>query len=368
MKSIIISIPFLLMLPFLKIYLSQIIATDIYGLLGTIWGISSLLGVQLIGAYPQLLPKEQKINNVIKIDYLSVFICVIIISVFFFKENISFVFFIICLFCTFISGMYEFLTIRGSILDTKKWIFKAEVYNLIPLVFIIIILFFTGGNNNANIVILFSYFLVIIVMLFTLGKISVVFITYRENKDYILAKVGSVFSQASIYLVPMFLYLIYDASFVGEFLIVFYMISLPLSFNQMVIRRLSYSNNKYNSRVLFFVFIFVFIFIETYIITYVINNGFLSEFIKQTILIDWICLFVYYMARFFYSYIYIRSRFIGISGFKTIIIEILRVILLILFFILFEAKVSNIIYSMSICFFISSLLYFLFISSRCENV
>lgn len=321
-----ISLVFAVFFPLLKLTLTNHVTEYEYTLLVTVWSLSSLIGSQLIGSYPRLYPKNTEKFKVLNFDYFSFFISIIIFIVFilYYKS----VFASLMLFsCILIVGIYELYSYESSINRNYKGLFFCEIINILPLVSLMVLLLLFNFKNNFAVISIVYLFFFICFFAFSTQKLSFTFGGNRVEKDYNQSKLALFFSQSNAHLVPVVVGLLYLPEVSVILMVLYYVLSLPASLNQLLINRVLYSTNTYSINKLTLVILLIFA--EALCLFYAFEYSLLDKLIAYEFSVGFLAIFVFLMSRMIYTVLFVKSRFSAISGRIMNKLEIFRLCLMI---------------------------------------
>ncbi|MFQ6370356.1 hypothetical protein [Shewanella sp. YIC-542] len=354
----VISLGFAIFFPLLKLNLTNYVTEYEYTLLVTVWSLSSLLGSQLIGSYPRLYPKD--INNFKKItfDFFSVCISLLffLIFVLYYRSFFATIMFFSCI---LILGVYELYSYLNSINRNYKGLFACEFANILPLLSIITCLSIFHSFDSISIVTSVYLLFGFLFFGFVIRKFSFSFKGFDWSDDYSRTKLALFFSQANAHLIPVIVGILYIPEVAAKLLVLYYLLSLPASLNQLLINRVMYSAR--NDSIKRLIAVIILVAIESIVLDIAFQYSLFERLIPYEFSLDFFAIFVFLQSRIFYTILFIRSRFLKVSGTVLNKFEVIRLCFMVLS--LFAGKFFYFSYDAFLYYLSSSIVLFCFIFS-----
>ncbi len=279
-----------------------------------------MLGSQLFGSYLRLYPNLYKGEHIISIDYFSLIIVVICLSFLFFQDFSLFEVGLVIV-ALFFFGFYEYFSVYFTINNMNAQLGLTELLNTISLLSLLCLVNF---GIDSKISAYLSYGVIFLVFLFLALRYKVKI--RKEFSGLYKSKLAIFLSQASFYSIVPAVYFLFPENMAGQFALVFYVVSLPASFNQLFLNRVLYSNNSILDRYGKFIFLLIAIvaFFESLVIFVISSHDDLSQYIPYGVYIPFFCLFLYLLSRLSYTYTFITNRKKGAHGIDVNIAEFIR--------------------------------------------
>ncbi|GGZ40834.1 hypothetical protein C8J23_12089 [Shewanella chilikensis] len=319
------SVIFLLLVSLAKIYLSKVLPTDDYAAFTAALGLAALCGSIFFGAYPKLYPGKVKELKFISLDLLSIFSCVGLITFGWFHFNVK----ILCLMVCFMLfyAFHESSSIIYSLLSSGKKLMLIEFSH--SLIFILFIFFSFFYSINISAIALFA-FPVIIFLLYLLVNDGFKFkVDLNLSQAFVNDKYIVLVSAASVFLIPFLFYNFFDSGKASSMIAFFYIFSIPIAFNQVLINRF-----LYRVRVSLFrssLTVFFVVAVQSVFFYWFNSTEYYIELIKfltpYSLNVLFIPLFMFMFSRAFFSVVFIETRFKKLPLRFSFLIECIKVVL-----------------------------------------
>lgn len=319
------SILFLLLVSIAKIYLSNILPTEEYAAFTACLGLAALGGTAFYGAYPKLYPVEIKKTKVIKLDALSILSFVLLLIFGGVNFDNKFVYLMVCFILFY--AMHESMSIIYSLFSNGKRLVLLEICH--SFVFVLFIIFHIYYKVDISFVGLFLCIsLLILFVILKLDGFSLKF--HGSLKDLLFNGKYIIFvSAASVFLIPFLFYNFFDSSTASKVIAFFYIFSIPVAFNQVLINRIFYrirpSLKKSTSYVLLIIIIQSIFFYWLNGTDYYIDL--IGVITPYTVNLSVWSLFLFLFSRAIFSLVFIESRFRNSSLSYSFFIEFFKMIL-----------------------------------------
>lgn len=372
MKYFLISVSFAVLLPLIRLALANSITVSNYAYIVSIWGVSSLIGSQLFGAYPRLYPDAiKKYKNEIIIDFESIFLCISLLICYSFwlcqGEALTEILLSVVL-CAIHSGLYEYYAVKSTVTNKANTLLYAEIFNFLPIS-ILLVSYEFFHFSFSYFVFSYSFSIIILFVFFYENRINLTW--FKKNNDIVLNKFSLLVAQSNIFLLPSLMLLFFSKSFSGLFSVTYYILNLVASFNQLLVNRVCYADGRFN--LIRLIILFSFVIIQSCVLSLIIDYGLLRFMIKDYLVsgVGFIVVFLFLFSRLAYNFSFIFSRFNKIDAILSTWLESMRFILFfcgLYILSIVDCSIQNVFLLIATSYFFATFFYAYFVFKVKKNV
>ncbi|BDY13415.1 hypothetical protein [Hydrogenimonas cancrithermarum] len=322
MKFFAISFLFSISFSFIRLKLSTILDDSDYAFIVVVWSMAMLIASQLLGGFPRLYPKYYKNNNIILLDKFSITISLGFLLYILYYQN----YFIELIIVTCFLTTYEYLSYSSLIHKTLKNLILSESSHLFVLVILMILSLY---DFDIKLSIFFTYGIMTTIVFFLIPfpKIQ---LNKNKIKNLTRTKLSFFLSQANTLLLLPILYMLFSTSYVAEFALLLYIVSLPSSVNQLAINRIFYSKDYISDIKAILLIVTIICFFESIVLELFLHSKYAEFFIKKGFNVGFGYIFIYILAKGFYTSSFVFTRIKFDVKIDMLVQEITRILFLIL--------------------------------------